>query len=87
MNILVANSSYQKIRFQYQVPGHPKNFRVDIHAGSQVRLAPGDFSEAQKAYIIKQLERYGGVPASEVHSLSIITPGVSPIRRPLVILG
>jgi hypothetical protein len=83
MNILVANSGIQRVRFQYRVPEHEKPFRVDIHAGSQVRLAPGNFNDTQKAAVVEQLERYGGVPASEVRGLSVIIPGRA-FRKPLV---
>ena len=89
MNILVANPSYQKVRFQYRVPGHgtsekPKVFRAEIFAGSQVRLAPGDFTEVQKAAVIEQLERFGAVPDSEVRSMSILVPGSSPVRKSMI---
>lgn len=84
MNILVANPSYQKVRFQYRVPEHSKPFRVDIVAGSQVKLAPGDFTEEQKNAVIAQLERFGAVPSSEVKSLSIIRVGSTPYRKPMV---
>lgn len=83
MDILVANPSFQKVRFQYRVPEYPKPFRVDIVSGSQVKLAPGNFSEEQKNEVIAQLERYGAVPNSEVKSLSIIRPG-SIYRKPMV---
>jgi hypothetical protein len=84
MNILVANVSYQLVRFQYKVPNHTKPFRANILPGNQVKLAPGDFTESQKNYVVQQLERYGGVPDSEVRGLSIIIPGVAPTRRSLV---
>lgn len=83
MNILVANPSFQRVRFQYRVPEYPKPFRVDISPGSQITLEPGNFSEEQKTSIVGQLERFGGVPNSEVRTLSIIRPG-SIYRKPLV---
>ncbi len=89
MNILVANPSYQKIRFQYRVLGHgspekPKVFRAEIFAGSQVRLAPGGFSEEQKNDVIAQLERFGAVPSTEVRSMSLIVRGSSPVRKAMI---
>jgi hypothetical protein len=95
MNILVANPSYQTHRPEYRVPEifdrdprtgelSPKLFRVEIKPGRQVRLAPGDFTEEQRDAIIKQLERYGAVPKSEIRSLGIVTVDSAPVRRPLI---
>jgi hypothetical protein len=84
MQILVANPSYQLVRFEYRVPEHARSFRAAIYPGSQVRLAPGDFSEAQKDSVVEQLERYGAVPDSEVRGIKIVVPGTSPVRRTLV---
>lgn len=83
MQILVANPSYQNVEFHYRVPEHNKPFRQMIGAGQQVRL-PGDFSQEQVDAVITQLERYGAVPDSDVRRMSIVVPGSSPIRKPLV---
>ena len=66
--VFVGNPTLLHREFQYRVPGHKTIRTVKIPAGGQEQL-PDDLSGTDLAYVVAQLERYGGVPASDLGSI------------------
>ncbi len=83
MQLLVGNPTLQTVHFHYRVPEVERPLVVVIPPGSQAHLTPMDLSEAQIQAIIPQIERYGGVPESDIVSLKTAHSLVFSVRKPI----
>jgi hypothetical protein len=83
MQLLVGNPTLQTVHFHYRVPEVERPLIAEIPPGSQVQFFPHDMSEMQIKEIIPQLERYGGVPESDVVNMKTARSLVFSVRRPI----
>jgi hypothetical protein len=83
MQLLVGNPTLQTVQFHYRVPEVERALIAEIPPGSQVHLMPMDLSEAQIKAVIPQLERYGGVPESDVVNLKTAHSLIFSVRKPI----
>jgi hypothetical protein len=83
MQLLVGNPTLQTVHFHYRVPEVERALIAEIPPGSQVHLMPMDLNEAQIRAIVPQLERYGGVPESDIVNLKTAHSLVFSVRKPI----
>lgn len=82
MHILVANGTHHVQDFQFRVPTFDKVLNIVIQPGRQAQL-PVDMDETQVGAVIKQLERYGARPASDVDSIDSPRGMIYSVNRPV----
>lgn len=80
MQVLVANPTLLHRRFSYRMPGQATVRTVEINAGGQSKL-PDDLSDNDLANVIKQLERFGAVPRSEVSAITLPKALIFDVRK------
>lgn len=83
MQIVVGNPSYQNVHFHYAVPEFERPFVAKIGPGKQEKLLPLDMTEDQAKSVVIQIERYGGVPESDINSLTTARGLIFSVRRPM----
>jgi len=82
-HVYVANGTHQHQHFLYRVVESKSLRRLEIPAGRQQRF-PEDFSEGQQIdEIIRQLERFGAVPASDVPAVHTPRALVYSVGKPI----
>ena len=69
MQLFIANGTYAHYEFQFRLPNLPKILKVDIAPGGQQEVLPQGMTQTQINAAIKQLERYGALPANEATRL------------------
>lgn len=63
----IANCTRSHFVFNVRVPERRDAFRIDIQSGHQKKF-PIELNAAGKEMVIKQLERFGAVPAPDINS-------------------
>lgn len=63
----IANCTRHHFVFHVRVPERRDAFRIDIQSGHQKKF-PADLNAAAKENVVKQLERFGAVPAHDINS-------------------
>lgn len=80
--VYITNPTRMDFELQYRIPEMGQARRAMIFAGTQQRL-PDNFSPSGLDMVIEQIERYGGVPHSDINAIVYPTSMVYRVEKPI----